>query len=63
MGEVLSMPLAAVSPALVRVRGPDAFVWPDESTIRRWGRSPGPGLRKVVITDGRGRTALVAEED
>jgi len=61
LGEVLSMPLAAVSPQLVRVRGPEAWVWPEERTIRAWARRPGPGLRRVPITDGRGRLALLAE--
>lgn len=60
-GEVLAVPLAAVSPAVVRVRGPE-WVWGDEATIRRMAARPGPGVRKIRITDGKGRAALVAEE-
>ena len=30
IAEVVNVPLAAVSPALVRVRGPESFVWGDE---------------------------------
>jgi hypothetical protein len=63
LGEALVVPLVAVSPALVRVRGPEDWVWPDERTIRRAARAPTPGLRKVEITDGRGRVALVAGDD
>ena len=63
LGEVVGVPLAAVSPALVRVRGPDAFVWPDEATIRSWAARARPGLTKVKLTDQRGRVALVADED
>jgi hypothetical protein len=63
IGEVRGEPLAAISPKLVRVRGPESWVWPDASTIRSWARRGRPGLRKVEITDGRGRVALVAGED
>jgi hypothetical protein len=64
IGEVLRRPLAAVSPGAVRVRGPEAWVWPDESTLRRWasGRSR-PGLAKVRLTDQPRRVALLGDED
>jgi len=62
IGEVEHVPLAAISPRLVRVRG--ELVWPDERTIRAWARGERPGLQKVPITDGgRGRVALVGGED
>lgn len=61
LGETLRVPLAAVSPALVRVRGPEEHVWPEEETIRRWARGkPGPGLRKVAVTDRPRRIVLTA---
>jgi hypothetical protein len=62
-GEVRTAPLAAVSPGAVRVRGPEAFVWPDEGTIRRWAARPGPGLARVRLTDQPRRVALVANDD
>lgn len=64
LGEVVGTPLAAISPALVRVRGPETWIWPDEVTIRRWasGRSR-PGLAKVRLTDQPRRVALVGDED
>lgn len=61
LGEVLCVPLAAVSPALVRVRGPESWVWPDEGMLRRWARRPGPGITKKRLTDQAGRVALVAD--
>ncbi len=64
IGEAIGTPLAAVSPATVRVRGPESFVWPEAGEIRRLasGRAR-PGLAKVRITDDRGRMALVADDD
>jgi hypothetical protein len=63
LGEAMRLPLAAVSPALVRVRGPEAFVWPDEGTIRSWAARARPGLMKVRLTDQPRRVALLADED
>lgn len=63
IGEVFAMPLAALAPAIVRVRGPESFVWPDERTIRSWARRPRPGLRKVRVTDSADRLVLVVEEE
>jgi hypothetical protein len=63
LGEVLRVPMAAISPALVRVRGPESWVWPDEEIVRRWARRPRPGVTKKRLTDQRGRVALVIEED
>ena len=62
-GEVLGAPLAAVSPAVVRVRGPSAWVWPDEDTIRAWAQRPRPGLSRVRLTDQPRRVALLADDD
>lgn len=62
LGEVERHPLAVVAPATVRVRGPEEWVWPDESTLRRWARRPAPGLRKVRLTDDPRRVVLDAED-
>lgn len=63
-GEVRRIPLVAVA-QVIRVRGPENFVWPEEETLRTWARARRvrPGLRKIAITDQRGRVALVADED
>ncbi|NUP13808.1 MAG: ImmA/IrrE family metallo-endopeptidase [Polyangiaceae bacterium] len=61
LGEALGFPLAAISPKLVRTRGPEDFVWPDEGTIREFARQPGPGLTKVRISDQPARIVLVAD--
>jgi hypothetical protein len=62
-GEVLMSPLAVVAPASVRVRGPEAWVWPDERTIRRWASGrPGPGVAKIRLTDQK-RVALVGSDN
>lgn len=63
LAEALGLPLAAVSPANVRVRGPEAFVWPDEATVRAWAARPRPGLARVRLTDQPRRVALLADED
>lgn len=62
LAERLNVPLAAVSPDVVRVRGPEEHVWPDEPTLRRWVVKPGPGVRKVRVTDRPRRALLVAED-
>lgn len=62
LGEVLRLPLAVVAPQTVRVRGPEDWVWPDESTLRRWARRPAPGLRKTRLTDDPRRVVLDADE-
>jgi hypothetical protein len=62
LGEVIEQPLAVVAPQRVRVRGPESWVWPDESTLRRWARRPAPGLRKVRLTDDPRRVVLDAEQ-
>lgn len=61
LGEVLHLPLAVISPALVRVRGPEEWAWPDESVLRRWARRPAPGIRKVRLSDDPRRVVLDAE--
>jgi hypothetical protein len=63
LAEAMRVPLAAVSPSAVRVRGPDDFVWPDERTLRRWADRPRPGLSRVRLTDQPRRVALVAGDD
>ena len=61
LGEVLRLPLAVVTPALVRVRGPEEWVWPAEDILRRWARRPAPGIRKVRLADDPRRFVLDAE--
>jgi hypothetical protein len=63
LGEVCHVPLAVVAPQTVRVRGPEEWVWPDESTLRRWARGLAqPGIRKVRLTDDPRRVVLDAED-
>lgn len=61
LGETLRAPLAAISPALVRVRGPEEWVWPSEPEIRRMASRPGPGLTKIRVTDRPRRAVLLAD--
>lgn len=60
--ELAHVPRAVVTPALVRVRGPEAWVWPDETVLRRWARGGAPGLRKVRLTDDPRRVVLDVDE-
>jgi Zn-dependent peptidase ImmA (M78 family) len=62
LAETMLVPLAAVTPTVVRVRGPEEHVWPDERSIREMARKPGPGIRKVRITDQPRRAAIVLED-
>ena len=61
-GEVLGTPLAVIAPARVRVRGPEAWVWPPESTLRAWARRPLAGLKKTRLTDDPRRVVLEADD-
>jgi hypothetical protein len=65
IGEVIGMPLAAVSPRIVRVRGAQPFEWGGEERIRELAnkRRLGPGIARTRLTDEKGRFALVADED
>lgn len=60
VGEVMRQPIAVVAPR-VRVRGPEEWVWPDESTIRGWVRRLPPGLAKARLRDDPRRVALIAD--
>lgn len=60
--ELTHLPRAVVSPALVRVRGPEEWVWPSESTLRSWARGVTPGLRKVKLTDDPRRVVIDVED-
>lgn len=60
--ELAHIPRAVVSPALVRVRGPESWIWPDEATVRRWARAGAPGITKVRLSDDPRRVVLDAEE-
>jgi hypothetical protein len=63
LGEVISMPLVAITKKTVRVRGSRTYAWPAEPTLRTWALEPAtrPGLRKISISDDRERTVLVAD--
>lgn len=62
VGEVARVPLAVISPSVVRVRGPEGWVWPDEPTLRRWARgTAAPGLKKIRLTDDPRRVVLDAD--
>lgn len=52
--EVTGQPRAVVSPALVRVRGPEEWVWPSERALRRGT----PGLARTRLTDDPRRFVL-----
>ncbi len=60
--ELADIPRAVVSPALVRVRGPHDWVWPNEGVVRRWARAGAPGVTKVRLTDDPRRIVLDVEE-
>lgn len=60
LAEALIVPTAALSPQIVRVRGPEEWVWPDEATIRRWSTRPRPGVRKINVTDRPRRSVHLA---
>ena len=62
LGEVTRVPLAVVAPATVRVRGPEEWVWPEESTLRSWARRTMPGIKKVRLTDDPRRVVLEPED-
>lgn len=62
LAEADRIPLVTVGPHAVRVRGPDEYVWPDEQTLRRWVDRPGPGVRKVRISDRTRRAVLVVDD-
>lgn len=62
LGEALRVPLAVVSPRLVRVRGPESWQWPDEGTVRRWAVVVTPGLRTARLTDDPRRVLLQPDE-
>ncbi len=60
VGEVLGLPIAVITPELVRARGP--IDWPEEGILRELARTGGPGLARVQLTDDRRRVALVGDE-
>jgi hypothetical protein len=53
--EVTMRPRAVLSPALVRVRGPESYVWPSERQIRR--------LARVRLSDDPRRYVLDPSDD
>lgn len=62
IGEILRVPLVTLAPLRVRVRGPEAWEWPDEDTLRRWAKNPPKGLARTRLTDDPRRVVLVAED-
>lgn len=61
LAETMREPLAAISPIAVRVRGPEEWVWPSEPEIRRMARRPGPGIKKIRVTDRPKRAVILAD--
>lgn len=61
-GEVYDVPLAVVSRREVRVRGPEAWVWPELAELRTWAKASvvPEGIERVQITDARSRAVLLA---
>lgn len=64
LGEVIGMPLAAVSPRLVRIRGDRPFEWGGEDKVRELAtkRRLWPGLARTRLADEKGRWAITADE-
>lgn len=58
--ELHSIARVVVAPNL-RVRGPEAFLWPPERTLRAWAREGGPGLARTRLTDDPRRVVLDVE--
>lgn len=54
--ETTGEPMAVVCPHRVYARG-DAE-WPEETTLRRWARQGGPGLKTARLDDDRRRTVV-----
>jgi IrrE N-terminal-like domain len=61
LGEVLHVPLVAIAPLTIRVRGPEEWVWPDETTLRGWVRRTPPGIAKTRLTDDPRRVVFVVD--
>ena len=61
VGEVTGRPLAVVAPHRVRVRGPESWAWPDESTLRAWARRGRVGVRRCRLRDDDRRMMLIAD--
>ena len=61
--EIDRRPRVVISPALVRVRGPEAWIWPNESTLRGWARRAPPSVRKTRLTDDPRRVVLDIDRD
>jgi hypothetical protein len=58
VAEVELVPIVAVTPERIIVRG-EVFEWGDEAMVRRLGKGPVPvGIERVEITDARRRYAL-----
>lgn len=62
LGEVLRLPLVAIAPMRVRVRGPVEWVWPDESTLRSWVKRTPRGIVKTKLSDDPRRHVFVADD-
>jgi hypothetical protein len=62
--EAMGITRAVIAPQSVRVRGPEAFVWPAESTLRQWAeaRKIPAGLAKTRLKDDRRRIVIDVEE-
>lgn len=60
LGEVNDVPIAVVTPAIVRVRGPEEWEWGPEGVVRHLSKTGGPGLIKARLRDDRKRVMLRA---
>lgn len=60
--EVRRLPRAIVAPRHIHVRGPEAWIWPAEATIRQWLHRPRSGLKKTRMRDAPDRVVLDAED-
>lgn len=65
VGEVLRIPVAVVAP-IIRVRGPENWVWGTDTDVRRLARLPQSklprGLVKTKLTDDPRRVVLMGDE-
>lgn len=59
VAEVSGDPMAVVCPHRVYARG--EAQWPEETTLRRWARHGGPGIKTARLWDDRRRTVVRME--
>jgi hypothetical protein len=64
VAECLGIPRAIITPGRLYVRGPEAFEWGPEDSLRRLarGRAGAPGITKVKLTDDPRRVVIDIDE-